>query len=81
MMLRAQPWHGAVVEITIADAVDNAGLRRAFDVIAAVHGLMGVHEPDSDVLRINRAAPGAVLDIDPRTAVVLSAALALALAR
>jgi thiamine biosynthesis lipoprotein len=56
----------------------NAGLHLAFDVIAAVYGLMSAHDPDSDVSRLNRAAPGAVLDIDPRSAVLLVAALALA---
>jgi thiamine biosynthesis lipoprotein len=82
MTRRAQPWLGTLVEITIANALEDAALNfafgGAFDAIAAVHGLMSFHDPDSDVSRINRAAPGAVLDIDPRTAVVLSAALALA---
>jgi thiamine biosynthesis lipoprotein len=82
MKRRAQPWLGTIVEITIADALDDAALNLAFgcafDAIAAVHRLMSFHDPDSDVSRINRAAPGAVLDIDPGTAVVLSAALALA---
>ena len=82
MNRRAQPWLGTIVEITIADRLDDADLNLAFacafDAIAAVHTLMSFHDPDSDVSRINRAAPGTVLDVDPRTAVVLSAALGLA---
>jgi thiamine biosynthesis lipoprotein len=82
MKRRAQPWLGTLVEITIADALDDAVLNlafgRAFEAIAAVHGLMSFHAPDSDVSRVNRAAPGTLVDIDTRTAVVLSAALALA---
>ena len=82
MKRRAQPWLGTLVEISIADALDDAAVNlafgRAFDAIVTVHGVMSFHDPDSDVSRINRAAPGAVLDIDPATAVVLSAALALA---
>jgi thiamine biosynthesis lipoprotein len=82
MKRRTQPWLGTLVEITIADTLDDATLNlafgHAFDAIAAVHGLMSFHDPESDVSRINRAVPGAVLDIDPRTAVVLAAALALA---
>ena len=82
MTRRAQPWLGTLVEITIADTLGDADLNLAFgcafDAIAAVHRLMSFHDPDSDVSRINRAAPGTALDIDPRTALVLRAALALA---
>lgn len=81
MKRRAQPWLGTLVEVTIADALDDAAQNLAFgcafDAIAAVHRLMSFHDHDSDVSRINRAMPGVVLGIDPRTAVVLSAALAL----
>lgn len=82
MKRRAQPWMGTLVEITIADALDDATMnlafRCAFEAIAVVHALMSFHDPDSDVSRINRAAPGAVLNIAPETAAVLTAALALA---
>jgi thiamine biosynthesis lipoprotein len=82
MKRRAQPWLGTVVEITVADRLDDAALNLAFgcafDAIATVHRLMSFHDPDSDVSRINRAAPGSALDIDPQTAFVLHAALALA---
>jgi thiamine biosynthesis lipoprotein len=81
MMRRAQPWLGTLVEITIADALDDADLHlafdRAFEAIAATHRLMSFHDPDSDVSRINRAAPAASIIVDARSARVLAAALAL----
>lgn len=81
MMRRAQPWLGTLVEITIADELGDTDLNfafgRAFDAIATVHRLMSFHDPASDVSRINRAAPGTALQVDPQTASVLAAALTL----
>jgi len=79
MMRRAQPWLGTMVEITIADAFDEAKLLSCFDTayaeIAAVHRLMSFHDPASDVSRINRAAPGGPIEVHAHTYEVIRCAL------
>lgn len=81
MKKRAQPWLGTLVEVAIADALDDAALARAFDAafasVAEVHRLMSYHDADSDVTRINRAAVGASIAVHAHTAQVMRTALML----
>ncbi|MFC5474782.1 FAD:protein FMN transferase [Paraherbaspirillum soli] len=81
MRRRAQPWLGTLVEVTIADAVGEAGLAQgfnaAFAAIAEVHRLMSFHDAASDVARINRAAVGTAIELHPHTALVVRTALML----
>ena len=56
---RAQPWLGTLVEIATegADhAMTHAAIGRAFARIAAIHGAMSFHDPDSELSRVNRRA-------------------------
>ena len=56
---RAQPWLGTLVEIAAegADhAMTHAAIGRAFARIAAIHGAMSFHDPDSELSRVNRRA-------------------------
>lgn len=72
---RAKPLLGTLVDIWVETA-DAASGRRAIDAafgeIAAVHRLMSFHEPGSDLSRLNRAAVGGDVAVDPRTAEVLA---------
>lgn len=81
MKRRAQPWLGTLVEISIADALDDAALNhcfnQAFAAIANVHRLMSFHDANSDVSRINRAAAGESFEVHPATRTVLQSALSL----
>jgi FAD:protein FMN transferase len=78
---RAQPWLGTLVDISIADACDDAALHAAFDAafsaIARVHRCMSFHERDSDVSRINHARAGERVEVDVATHGVIRHALAL----
>jgi thiamine biosynthesis lipoprotein len=78
MRRRAQPWLGTLVEISIADQIDDvpcqAAFGKAFRAVAEVHARMGFHDPDSEVSQINRAAPGAVTRVHAATWTVLSVA-------
>ena len=82
MKRRAQPWLGTLVDISIAGTSSEPDLNdvftQAFAQIATVHRLMSFHASDSDVTRINRAAVGSTIEIDPHTMKVLELALALA---
>jgi thiamine biosynthesis lipoprotein len=79
MKRRAQPWLGTLVEVTLADALDETVAAGAFDAafgaIAEVHRLMSFHDAASDVSRINQMAVDSVLQVDGHTAAVLRAAL------
>jgi thiamine biosynthesis lipoprotein len=75
---RARPLLGTFVEISVADtptATGEAAVDAAFAAVAKVHGLMSFHEPESDVSRLNRAAGGRAVIIDPWTFAVLETAL------
>jgi thiamine biosynthesis lipoprotein len=82
MKRRAQPWLGTLVEITIADTLDDDHLNSCFNdayaAVAQVHRLMSFHDPESDVSRINAAAPGASIVVHPHTWEVLRTALSVA---
>ncbi|MFZ6843560.1 FAD:protein FMN transferase [Undibacterium sp. RuTC16W] len=79
MKRRAQPWLGTLVDIRIADALQDSVLHEAFHAafqrIALLHQLMSFHAADSELTRINRATTGSVLAIHPHTYAVLEAAL------
>ncbi len=81
MKRRAQPWLGTLVEVSIAGELDDAGFNTAFNAafaaVARVHRLMSFHDTGSDVSRINRAAPGSTVEVDPTTWEVLDSALAI----
>lgn len=83
-MRRAQPHLGTLVEITIdgdpgaqPDRETEAAIDAAFAAVARVHRLMTFHDAASDIGRLNRAAPGAAVRVDPWTWEVLATALAL----
>lgn len=81
MMRRAQPWLGTLVEVSVDAVPQDAAadpFAPAFAAIARVHRLMSFHDAASDVSRINRAAPGALLAVDPATWEVLRLALRVA---
>jgi thiamine biosynthesis lipoprotein len=72
---------GTLVEITIADPLDDAELAHGFNAayagIAEVQRLMSFYDAASDVARINRAAVGASIEIHPHTVAVIRTALML----
>jgi thiamine biosynthesis lipoprotein len=74
MMRRAQPWLGTMAEVSVAAPVDHPAIDAAFAAVARVHRLMSFHDHASDVSRLNRAAPGEVVDVDPHTWQVLELA-------
>lgn len=79
---RLRPWLGTYVEVS-AEAEGSAGLpgpgepelleaiEAAFAEVARIHALMSYHETGSDLSRLNRAASGAWVELDPRTLRVL----------
>lgn len=71
---RARPLLGTIVEISAAGAEDGlqAALDAAFAQIELVQRLMSFHAADSDVARINAAAAGSEICIDPHTFKVLA---------
>ena len=70
-MRRARPLLGTLVEIGAGGANAAIGIEAAFREMEAVHRLMSFHEKESDVSRINRAAPREIVHVDPRTYEVL----------
>jgi thiamine biosynthesis lipoprotein len=79
VLRRAKPLLGTLVDISV-EAMDvgcaQRALADAFAEIATVHRLMSFHEPGSDLARLNRAAVGAQVEVDFRTAQVLHHAAA-----
>ena len=81
---RAQPHLGTLVEIETDGGSEGARGREtqaaidaAFAAIARVHRLMTFHAAESDVGRLNRAAPDRAVTVDPWTWQVIETALAL----
>lgn len=68
---RARPLLGTIVEIGAAGPEAAAAIEGAFAMVAEVHRLMGFHDPDSDVSRINRARAGEEVFVHPHTHRVL----------
>src|ERR1700681_1095551 len=77
---RARPLLGTFVDITATgsepDHLERA-IESAFSAVERVHHLMSYHEPDSDVLRLNRANAGTPIVIHAWTYAVLQASLEL----
>jgi len=72
---RARPALGTLVEIRVPDFAGAAtAFDRAFAAVERVHRLMSRQVPDSDVARLNRAAPGALVAVDHWTWQVLKRA-------
>jgi thiamine biosynthesis lipoprotein len=67
MIRRAQPWLGTLVDITVEGTSSQDVVTAAFAGIARLHRLMSFHDVASDISRINRAAPGEVVDVDAAT--------------
>lgn len=72
MFRRCRPLLGTFVEVT---SEDSDAIEAAFAAIERVHGLMTVHEPDSDVSRVNRFAHLRPVEVHDWTARVLERAL------
>lgn len=84
---RMQPLLGTFVSIRArfrecgaSEILLRRGMAAAFAAIARVHRLMSSHEETSDVARINRAAPGVRIAVDPWTWAVLRRALEVSVA-
>jgi thiamine biosynthesis lipoprotein len=60
------------------EAAGLGAIEQAFDEIGHIHRRMSFQDPDSDLARLRRAAPGWVVPVDARTRAVLAFALALA---
>jgi thiamine biosynthesis lipoprotein len=71
---RARAVLGTLVEISIGDDRFLPAVQSAFAVIERVHRLMSRQDAASDVARINAAAPGSTLEVDPWTYEVLERA-------
>jgi FAD:protein FMN transferase len=78
-MRRARPLLGTIVEVAVPgdDDATSGSIDAAFAAIGTIHRLMSFHEAESDVSRINAAAPDQVIDIDRHTYRVLEFALKL----
>uniref|UniRef100_UPI0025F8F916 FAD:protein FMN transferase n=1 Tax=uncultured Nevskia sp. TaxID=228950 RepID=UPI0025F8F916 len=77
---RARPWLGTLVEISVAADLDTplllAAVDAAYAAIAEVHTAMSVHEPGSELSRLNRSAHLAAVPVSAEVLAVLRAALA-----
>jgi thiamine biosynthesis lipoprotein len=78
MIRRAQPWLGTLVDIAALGTSGQDAVTAAFAEIARLHRLMSFHDGASDITRINRAAPGDVVRVDPATWNVLRLATQIA---
>jgi FAD:protein FMN transferase len=78
---RAQLWLGTLVEVTAeasSDEAADAGVASAFAAIARVHRALTLHDPQSELARVNRHAPGGVQSLSADLRAVLGCALELA---
>lgn len=72
---RARPALGTLVEVRVPDTAEApAAFARAFAAVERVHRLMSRQAADSDVARLNRAAPGTLVSVDGWTFQVLQRA-------
>lgn len=78
---RCQPLLGTFVEITLRSEKSETSLHqhatKAFELIRCVHHMMGFHDPDSDVSRLNRCGHVAPLRVHPWTYHVMNEAVRL----
>lgn len=79
---RARPWLGTLVEVSVAADLDTPALLAAVEVayaaIARVHVAMSVHEPASELSRLNRSAHLAAVPVSADVLTVLRVALSFA---
>ena len=80
-MIRCKPLLGTYVEISTNDispqnseSIANYAIDRAFDAIELVQKLMGFHNPDSELSKINQRSHLDILEVHEWTFKVLSAA-------
>jgi thiamine biosynthesis lipoprotein len=77
----AQLWLGTLVEIaveTLPDRSPAAGIAAAFATVARIHRALSLHDPQSELARVNRNAQRDLQPISVDLRAVLSCALALA---
>lgn len=70
LAIRAQPWLGTLVEISL-DTSDDQAFQSAFAVIGEIHKCMSYHSDSSDLARLRRSVPGATVNVSPHTVAVL----------
>ena len=78
---RARPLLGTRVAVAVGglpEAAAHAAIDDAFAAIGRIEACMSYHRADSDVTRLNRAAPGACVPVDPDTHAVLAEAVRIA---
>ena len=73
-MIRCKPLLGTFVEISIKQDEGQAAIDNAFSAIQKVHDLMGFHNPQSELSRINKRAHLEAVEIHPWTAKVMKIA-------
>ena len=80
MIRRCQPLLGTFVSLTLDGGGEKALQKeagKAFEIIRGIQRLMGYHDPESDVSRLNRCAHIAPLRVSPWTYQVIEHALQL----
>ena len=80
MIRRCQPLLGTFVSLTLHGAGEQTLQKeagKAFEVIRSIQHLMGFHDPESDVSRLNRCAHIAPLRVSPWTYQVIDHAIKL----
>lgn len=80
MIRRCQPLLGTYVSLTLEGAGEKALQKEAgktFELIRGIQHLMGFHDPESDVSRLNRCAHIAPLRVSPWTYQVIEHAIKL----
>jgi FAD:protein FMN transferase len=78
---RAQIWLGTLVEISVEaprDLVPEAAIAAAFGVIAGVHRALSLHDPQSELSRLNNHAFDAIQPVSADLRAVLRCALDIA---
>jgi thiamine biosynthesis lipoprotein len=79
-MRRARPFLGTYVEIEaegLLEAALQSAIDDAFEAIELTQSLMGFHDPDSDLSKLNRRAAIEPVRVHPWTAKVLRSAISL----
>ena len=74
MITRCKPLLGTFVEISIDQDEDSHAIDHAFSAIETIQNLMGFHNPQSELCKLNRSAHQQAVNIHPWTSQVLSIA-------
>jgi thiamine biosynthesis lipoprotein len=80
MIRRCQPLLGTFIELTLDGGTDRSLHKeagKAFDLIGSIQRMMGFHDPESDVSRLNQCAHIAPLRVHPWTWQVIKKAVSL----